>query len=69
MIAARFAEDLHPNPCRLRFLANAPDRDFFRVGVVGVFAHGVSGFFSVDAIVAHLYVDRCGAAIGVRRAF
>lgn len=68
VITARFAEDLRPNPSRLRFLNAAPDRDSFkmRISTVAILPHGVSAFVSVEGTAGHEYLDRYGASIGVR---
>jgi uncharacterized protein YhjY with autotransporter beta-barrel domain len=67
-ITARFTEDLRENPSRLRFLNERPDRDHYviRASTVAVFAHGVSGFVSVEGTTGHAYIDRYAASMGVR---
>jgi hypothetical protein len=68
-ITARFAEDLRPNPSRLRYRMNAPDADTVRAqfSTVAVLAHGLSAFVAVEALLAHDYRDRIGATIGIRK--
>lgn len=68
IITARFADDLRPNPSRLRFLNAPPDRDTFRMrlSAVAAFAHGVSAFWSVESMAGHDYIDRYGLAMGIR---
>ena len=67
-ISARFADDLRPNPSRLRFLNAPPDRDTvrMRLSAVAVFAHGFSAFWSAEGLAGHDYIDRYGLAMGIR---
>ncbi len=69
VLTARFAEDLRPNPSRLRYLTAAPDRDSVRArfSTVAVFTHGVSAFVALEALGGHAYRDRYGATIGIRK--
>jgi uncharacterized protein YhjY with autotransporter beta-barrel domain len=67
-ITAHFAEDLRPDPSILRFLNQAPDRDWFviRASTSAVFPHGVSTFIALESMAGHTYIDRYRASIGVR---
>jgi uncharacterized protein YhjY with autotransporter beta-barrel domain len=67
-ISARFAEDLRPDPSILRFLNQAPDRDWFvvRASTSAVFPHGVSTFMALETMAGHTYIDRYRASVGVR---
>lgn len=68
LIRARFAEDLRPDPSRLGFLNNAPDRDWFvlRTSVAATLIHGFSGFIAAEATIGHALVDRWHASLGLR---
>lgn len=68
IITARFADDLRPNPSRLRFLNAPPDRDTLRMrlSTVAAFAHGISAFWSIEGMAGHDYIDRYGLAMGIR---
>jgi uncharacterized protein YhjY with autotransporter beta-barrel domain len=67
-LTAHFAEDLRPDPSILRFLDEAPDRDWLaiRVSTVAVFVHGVSGFVALEDMTGHTYINRYRASIGMR---
>jgi uncharacterized protein YhjY with autotransporter beta-barrel domain len=67
-LTAHFAEDLRPDPSILRFLNEAPDRDWLaiRVSTVAVFVHGVSGFVALEDMTGHTYINRYRASIGMR---
>jgi uncharacterized protein YhjY with autotransporter beta-barrel domain len=68
LLQASFAEDLRPDPSRLRFLGNAPDRDWYviRASLGAVFIHGFSGFLAVEATAGHAYIERYRASLGLR---
>jgi uncharacterized protein YhjY with autotransporter beta-barrel domain len=68
MLTARFAEDLRPTPTVLRFLNQAPDRDFFvaRLSTVAVLKHGFNAFLSVESTAGHQYIDRYTVVLGAR---
>lgn len=70
-ITARFAEDLRANPVQLRFLNQAPDRDWYnaRASAVAVFAHGFSAFLAMESTFGHDYLQQSGASLGVRLEF
>jgi uncharacterized protein YhjY with autotransporter beta-barrel domain len=67
-LTAHFAEDLRPAPAVLRFLNQAPDRDFFvaRLSTVAVLKHGFSAFLSVESTAGHQYIDRYTVVLGAR---
>jgi uncharacterized protein YhjY with autotransporter beta-barrel domain len=69
IITARFAEDLRPEPSRLQFQNEAPDRDVFvaRASLGVTLRHGWSAFAAVEALLGHSWLRRYGAAIGVRK--
>jgi uncharacterized protein YhjY with autotransporter beta-barrel domain len=71
VLTASFAEDLRPDPVQLRFLNQAPDRDWFnvRVGAVAVFPRGLNAFLALESTFGHDYLDRYGASIGLRQEF
>jgi len=71
VITAHFAEDLRPNPSRLEFLNAPPDRDVGvgRLSLVAVLPGGFSAFGNVEGLFGHDYIDRYGAALGIRREF
>jgi uncharacterized protein YhjY with autotransporter beta-barrel domain len=67
-LTAHFAEDLRPDPSILRFLNEAPDRDWFviKLSAVAVFVHGISGFVALEDMTGHTYINRYRASIGLR---
>jgi uncharacterized protein YhjY with autotransporter beta-barrel domain len=67
-LTAHFAEDLRPNPSILRFLNQAPDRDWFviRASIAAVFVHGISAFVALDEMAGHRYINRYRASTGLR---
>jgi uncharacterized protein YhjY with autotransporter beta-barrel domain len=68
-IAARFAQDLRPDPTRFRFQNQPPDRDVFtaRLSLSVTMPHGFSTFASVEGLLGHSYLDRFGVALGLRK--
>jgi uncharacterized protein YhjY with autotransporter beta-barrel domain len=68
VITARFAEDLRAAPAKLRFLNQAPDRDWaaIRINTVAVFTHGFSAFAAFETMAGHAYIDRYRASLGMR---
>jgi outer membrane autotransporter protein len=68
ILTARFAEDLRPNPTRLNFLTQPPDRDSYtaRLSIAAIFTDGLSAFATVEMLLGHEFQDRFGASLGVR---
>lgn len=68
LITAHFAEDLRPNPARLRFRNDPPDRDFalVRVSLASIFTSGVSAFVALEGLLGHATLDHYVATLGVR---
>jgi len=68
LITAQFAEDLRPNPVRLRFLDQPPDRDTYtvRASAAAVFARGFGAFISFETTLGHEYIDQFNASAGIR---
>lgn len=68
-IEARFAQDLRPNPVRLRYQNQPPDRDVFtsRLSLGVTMPRGFSAFLSVDALFGHSYLEHYGAGLGLRK--
>jgi outer membrane autotransporter protein len=68
LLSARFAEDYRANASRLRFLTQAPDRDFYeaRLSAVVVLPHGASIFLSVSSTVGNALLHQRGATLGAR---
>jgi hypothetical protein len=68
-ITARLVEDLRPEPSRLRYQNQPPDRDVYtaRFSLTATLPHGWSAFASVDALLGHAYLNRYGAALGLRK--
>jgi hypothetical protein len=69
VIQARFAEDLRPEPSRLQYQNEPPDRDVFvaRASLGVTMRQGWSAFAAVDALLGHSYLRRHGVAIGLRK--
>jgi uncharacterized protein YhjY with autotransporter beta-barrel domain len=68
LLSAHFAEDLRPNPTKLVFLNEAPDRDTYaaRLSVALTMPHGVSAFIAANKMFGHDYRDHAGVSLGVR---
>jgi len=68
LLSAHFAEDLRPEPVKLRFLNEAPDRDTYsaRLSFAAAFKDGLNVFASVEKMFGHEYQDQTGFAVGVR---
>lgn len=71
IITAHFAEDLRPNPVQLRFLNQAPDRDWYnsRVSATAVLSGGLNGFISIEQSFGHDYLEQLSASFGLRKEF
>jgi uncharacterized protein YhjY with autotransporter beta-barrel domain len=71
LISARFAEDYRPDPTILRFLTQAPDRDFFeaRLSLISVLPNGGSIFVSVSSSFGNPLMNQYGATFGIRAEF
>lgn len=71
LLSARFAEDYRADPTILRFLTQAPDRDFFetRLSLVSVLPNGASIFASVSSTFGNALVNQYGATLGLRAEF
>jgi outer membrane autotransporter protein len=69
LIRARFAQDLRADPVRFGYQNQPPDRDVFtaRLSLAVTMPHGFSAFASVDGLFGHSYLDRYGAALGLRK--
>jgi hypothetical protein len=70
-ISARFAEDLRPNPTRFNYQNQPPDRTAFagRLSMSATWRNGLSGFVATDGLFGHEYLNRYGAALGLRKEF
>lgn len=68
LLSAHFAEDLRPNPTKLLFLNQAPDRDTYaaRISVAITMPHGLSAFIAANKMFGHDYRDQAGVSLGVR---
>ena len=70
-LTAQFAEDLRIDAPRLRFLNEAPDKNWFtaRLGSVAVFPGGFSAFASLERSFSHAYLDTKSISVGLRQEF
>lgn len=70
-LTAQFAEDLRIDAPRLRFLNEAPDKNWFtaRLGSVAVFPGGLSAFASLERSFSHAYLDMESISVGLRQEF